>query len=163
MKRLLRTVVLLLAIAPLSFTRAADDFADIQQKIVSYKLDNGLTIILYARPAAPVISCVTYVKAGSVDEHVGITGIAHQLEHLAFKGTPFIGTKNFAAEQKAFTELDGLYEGIQAFDKNSPPACAMVSYRCSRNTPAPALPLRSSPPRSKKISPRWPKAGRKKA
>lgn len=120
MKRLLRTALLFLAVAPFVSGRAADDFADIQQKIVSYQLDNGLTIILYARPAAPVISCVTYVKAGSVDEHVGITGIAHQLEHLAFKGTPFIGTKNFAAEQKAFTELDGLYDGIQAFEQKLP-------------------------------------------
>jgi len=100
--------------------RAGEDFAAIQDKIVSYKMDNGLTVILYPRPAAPVISCVTYVKAGSVDEHVGITGIAHQLEHLAFKGTPFIGTKDYAAERKAFAELDALYTSIQAFEQKLP-------------------------------------------
>jgi len=100
--------------------RAADDFAAIQEKIVSYKMENGLTVILYPRPAAPVISCVTYVKAGSVDEHVGITGIAHQLEHLAFKGTPFIGTKDYAAERRVFGELDALYASIQTFEQKLP-------------------------------------------
>jgi predicted Zn-dependent peptidase len=97
-----------------------EEFADIQNKITSFKLDNGLTIILYARGTAPVISCVTYVKTGSVDEHVGITGIAHQLEHLAFKGTPSVGTRNFAAEQSAVTEIDKLYEKIQSFEQKLP-------------------------------------------
>lgn len=112
-------IVLVCAVVSI-FARAGDDFAAIQERIVSYKMENGLTVILYPRPAAPVISCVTYVKAGSVDEHVGITGIAHQLEHLAFKGTPFIGTKDYAAERKAFAELDILYAAIQTFEQKLP-------------------------------------------
>jgi predicted Zn-dependent peptidase len=99
---------------------AGEEFAEIQGKIQSFKLDNGLTIILYARGDAPVISCVTYVKTGSADEHVGITGIAHQLEHLAFKGTPNIGTKDFAAEQLATAEIDKLYSKIQDFEQKLP-------------------------------------------
>jgi predicted Zn-dependent peptidase len=110
--------VLLLSLCGLA--AGAEEFAEIQAKIVSFKLPNGLTVILYPRGDAPVISCVTYVRAGSVDETAGITGIAHQLEHLAFKGTPHLGTKDYAAEQAAFAELDGLYGEIQAFEKELP-------------------------------------------
>ncbi len=119
--RALAAIVLALATHSFSCcTAAEEEFADIQNKITSFKLDNGLTIILYSRGAAPVISCVTYVKTGSVDEHVGITGIAHQLEHLAFKGTPYVGTKNFALEQTAVAEIDKLYEKIQNFEQKLP-------------------------------------------
>ena len=94
----------------------AEEFAGIQAKIVSFTLENGLMVILYPRGDAPVIACVTYVKAGSVDEHTGITGIAHQLEHLAFKGTPNIGTKDYSAERAALDEIDKLYAEIQTFE-----------------------------------------------
>lgn len=92
--------------------QAAGDFAAIRARIVSFQLENGLRVILYPRGEAPVVSCVTYVQAGSVDEHAGITGIAHQLEHLAFKGTPSIGTKDAAAEAKVLAEIDARYDAI---------------------------------------------------
>jgi predicted Zn-dependent peptidase len=118
--RVLLTLLVLSGAALIPQLRAAEEYADIQNRIVSFKLDNGLTVILYPRPAAPVITCITYVKVGSVDEHVGITGIAHQLEHLAFKGTPYIGTTNYSAERTDFAELDGLYGKIQAFEQTLP-------------------------------------------
>jgi len=113
----LRLPALFLVLCPLWFgAAAAEEFAEIQARIVSFTLENGLTVILYPRGDALVISCVTYVKVGSVDEHAGITGIAHQLEHLAFKGTPNIGTKDYAAECAAMYEIDKLYDEIQAFE-----------------------------------------------
>ena len=113
-------IIPLVALMPAQVAAEEEEFAEIQNKIVSFKLDNGLTIILYARGTAPVISCVTYVKTGSVDEVAGITGIAHQLEHLAFKGTPHVGTRNFEAEKGAVAEIDKLYEKIQAFEQKLP-------------------------------------------
>jgi len=106
------------------FARGAEDetFAEIQGKISSFKLDNGLCVILFPRGYAPVVSCVTYVKVGSADEVTGITGVAHQLEHLAFKGTALVGTKDYAAEQKVLAELDVLYAKIQEFQSNLPAA-----------------------------------------
>jgi predicted Zn-dependent peptidase len=103
-------------------SRASETFNEVQKQIVSFKLDNGLTIILYKRGYAPVISCVTYVKAGSVDEWHGYTGIAHFLEHLAFKGTKKIGVQNPEAEAPLLAEIDGLYERIQGAQKTFPPA-----------------------------------------
>lgn len=95
--------------------RAAEgeaSFGEIQKKIVSFTLENGLRVILYPRGGAPVISCVTCVKTGSVDEGAGSSGIAHQLEHLAFKGTPHIGTQDYDAEKKVLGEIDALYDKI---------------------------------------------------
>lgn len=87
-------------------------FDEFQKRIVSFKLENDVRVILCPRGDAPVISCITYVKTGSVDEVAGITGIAHQLEHLAFKGTPRIGTTNYEAERKVLAEIDALYDKI---------------------------------------------------
>ncbi|MEI6231982.1 MAG: pitrilysin family protein [Planctomycetota bacterium] len=99
---------------------AEEEFGEFTKKVESFTLDNGLTIILYPRGDAPVISCVTYVKTGSTDEYVGITGLAHQLEHLAFKGTPFVGTNDYAAEKAALAEIDKLYVTIQALEQKVP-------------------------------------------
>lgn len=114
----LRTPMRLVVLALLGVAagvHAADDassFNEFQKKIVSFKLENGVRVILCPRGDAPVISCITYVKTGSVDEVAGITGIAHQLEHLAFKGTPRIGTTNYESERKVLAEIDALYDKI---------------------------------------------------
>jgi predicted Zn-dependent peptidase len=115
-----RSILTITALIVAGCCYAGEEFAEIQGKIQSFTLENGLTIILYARGDAPVISCVTYVKTGSADEYVGITGIAHQLEHLAFKGTGNLGTKDFAAEQTATAEIDKVYARIQEFEQKLP-------------------------------------------
>src|ERR1043165_5701996 len=118
MKRIVPAVFC--AILSLASRGADEEFSSFTKKIESFKLDNGLTIILYPRGDAPVISCVTYVKTGSTDEYVGITGIAHQLEHLAFKGTPFVGTNDYQGEKAAMAELDKLYGTIQMLEQKIP-------------------------------------------
>ena len=49
----------------------------------------------------PVFSFRTFVNVGSANEVRGITGLSHILEHMAFKGTSEIGTKDYKAELKA--------------------------------------------------------------
>ena len=56
-------------------------------------MDNGLTVIICERPGAPVFSFNTHVDAGSVQDPMGQTGLAHMFEHMAFKGTDKIGTR----------------------------------------------------------------------
>ena len=120
MSRMNVIAVLMLIICGFHLDARAEEFSEIQSKIVSFTLDNGLTVILYPRGDAPVVSCVTYVKTGSTDEYVGITGIALQLEHLAFKGTPFVGTNDYKSEQVALAEIDKLYGSIQALEQKVP-------------------------------------------
>ncbi|MCC6245287.1 MAG: insulinase family protein [Gemmatimonadaceae bacterium] len=64
-------------------------------------LPNGLTLLMRRDASAPVVAIVTHVKAGYFDEHDGIVGIAHVLEHMFFKGTPTRGVGAIARDTKA--------------------------------------------------------------
>jgi len=83
------------------------------ENLTEFKLNNGMKFIVLRRPQAPVVSFVTYADVGGVDEPVGKTGVAHFLEHLAFKGTDRIGTENYAKEKKLLDRLDKLAAQIQ--------------------------------------------------
>ncbi|MEM1392066.1 MAG: pitrilysin family protein [Cyanobacteria bacterium P01_H01_bin.150] len=83
------------------------------ENLTEFKLDNGMKFIVLRRPKAPVVSFVTYADVGGVDEPDGKTGVAHFLEHLAFKGTDRIGTKNYAREKRLLDRLDKLVAQIQ--------------------------------------------------
>ncbi len=97
--------VLLLAALP----AAAQDVASFEKHLTERKLPNGLTVLVYERPEAPVVSFFTYVGVGAAQEVPGITGIAHMFEHLAFKGTTRIGTSDYPAEKKALDLVDQTY------------------------------------------------------
>lgn len=81
----------------------------IQDKVHSFKLDNGMRFVVMERGDSPVVSFVTFVKVGSVDEVTGHTGIAHILEHMAFKGTKDIGTKDYKKEKGLLKQVDQAY------------------------------------------------------
>ena len=55
---------------------------------------------------------------GGVDEPDGKTGVAHFLEHLAFKGTKKIGTTNYRAEAKVLDKLDRLFAELKQAQKS---------------------------------------------
>ena len=82
-------------------------------KVTEFRLDNGLKFLVLERHRAPVVSFITYADVGGANEPDGKTGVAHFLEHLAFKGTTRIGTKDYKAEKKLFVLLDELFEQIQ--------------------------------------------------
>ena len=82
-------------------------------KVTEFRLDNGLKFLVLERHRAPVVSFITYADVGGANEPDGKTGVAHFLEHLAFKGTTRIGTKDYEAEKKLFARLDELFEQIQ--------------------------------------------------
>ncbi len=82
-------------------------------------LDNGLTIIMYKRGYAPVFSGIVSVRVGGSDEHVGKTGISHFFEHLAFKGTDKIGTRDYKKEKKLLNALEELSKKTDAGNKFS--------------------------------------------
>ncbi|NES80903.1 MAG: insulinase family protein [Moorea sp. SIO2B7] len=83
------------------------------ERVTEFNLDNGMKFIVLENHEAPVISFVTYADVGGVDEPDGKTGVAHFLEHLAFKGTKQIGTTNYPKEKKLLDRLDQLFYQIQ--------------------------------------------------
>ncbi len=89
----------------------------LEEGVQRWTLPNGMRVLFYRRTNAPVFAGEVWVRAGGVDERPGITGIAHFLEHMAFKGTKIIGTKDFAAEEPLLAELDQLLR--EAPDQNA--------------------------------------------
>ncbi len=110
MRRRLLPLLLLLMALPL----AAQDLASFEKRVTVKTLPNGLTIVLCRRPEAPVFSFFTMVDAGSAQDPLHETGLAHMMEHMAFKGTPDIGTKDYAAEKVALQKVEQTYSAYEA-------------------------------------------------
>lgn len=53
-----------------------------------FRLPNGLEVILAADARSPTVSCWVWYRIGSVNEHPGITGVSHWVEHMMFQGSP---------------------------------------------------------------------------
>ena len=104
--RILKLAVLLSLLTTFAL---AQDVASFEKRVTVKKLDNGLTIIICERPEAPVFSFFTLVDAGSAQDPMRATGLAHMFEHMAFKGTNTIGTTDFAAEKPALEKVEAAY------------------------------------------------------
>lgn len=93
---------------------AAQDLASFEARTTVHKLANGWTFLIVERPVAPVFSFCTFANVGSAQEVPGITGLAHMFEHMAFKGGPTVGTRDWEGEKKALAELEAAYQAMQA-------------------------------------------------
>src|SRR5215475_3501378 len=56
----------------------------------TFRLENGLRVLLLPDHRAPTVTVLTWYRVGSADEEPGRTGFAHLFEHLMFKGSPHI-------------------------------------------------------------------------
>lgn len=93
----------------------------IQFPVEKIVLDNGLTVILYEDHSVPMVSYHTWYRVGSKDEKPGVTGAAHMLEHMMFKGAKKYSGKQFdqilhanGITNNAFTSNDytGFYQNL---------------------------------------------------
>lgn len=78
-----------------------------------FLLDNGLRLIVKQDHRSPVVVTQIWYKAGSIDEVNGVTGVAHVLEHMMFKGTEKVPNGDFSKKiaaaggrENAFTSYD---------------------------------------------------------
>jgi len=102
--------ILALSLLFASLPALAQDIASFEKRITLKKLPNGLTLLVMERPEAPVFSGFTFVDAGSVQDPKNKTGLAHMFEHMAFKGTETIGTRNWPAEKAALAKVEQAYK-----------------------------------------------------
>jgi predicted Zn-dependent peptidase len=100
-------------IAAVAAPAAGQDLASFEKRTTVHTLANGWTFILVKRAEAPVFSFATIADVGGAQEVPGITGLAHMFEHMAFKGTPRIGTTDWAAEKEALAALETAYQAWQ--------------------------------------------------
>jgi predicted Zn-dependent peptidase len=105
---------LALLLALLTGTAPASVEKEMAGKVTELRLANGIQFLVMERHDAPVVSFVTYVDVGASNEIIGSTGLAHFFEHLAFKGTPEIGTNNYTEEKKLLDEMETVFRQILA-------------------------------------------------
>ncbi|MDZ7710666.1 MAG: pitrilysin family protein [Roseovarius sp.] len=102
MRRLIVALLLILPLGPL--------WAD---SVTSFSLDNGMEVVVIEDHRAPVVTQMVWYRTGSADEPPGLSGIAHFLEHLMFKGTETLAPGEFSStvarnggSDNAFTSYD---------------------------------------------------------
>ena len=102
-------------ILPLAFPSLArsQSLEAFEKRVTEHTLVNGWKFILVERPVAPVFAFMTRVNVGSAQEGAGVTGLAHMFEHMAFKGTPRLGTKDYQKEKPALKALEQAYLAYQ--------------------------------------------------
>ena len=102
MKKLLLSLVILLSVNALN--------AQINVKTTT--LDNGLKVVMCEEHSAPKVFGAVYVHAGSKNDPLDATGMAHYFEHIMFKGTDRIGTINWEAEKVYLDSIDIMYDKL---------------------------------------------------
>jgi predicted Zn-dependent peptidase len=103
--------LLMLVIASAAIVWSAGPGWAQQVAVEEFSLPNGMQFLLVPRTDQPnVVSAGWVARVGSVNERPGITGISHFFEHMMFKGTDTIGTRDpqkdarYRAEQKAIRD-----------------------------------------------------------
>lgn len=81
-------------------------------KTKTYHLDNGLKVVMCEDHSQPEVYGAVYVHAGSKNDPVEATGMAHYFEHIMFKGTDRIGTTNWEAEKVFLDSIDLMYDEL---------------------------------------------------
>ncbi len=87
--------------------------AGLADRVIEHHLPNGLTVLMVERHQAPVVSINFTFRVGGLDERTGETGIAHLFEHMAFKGTQTIGTRDFRQEKRLLEALERLNAAME--------------------------------------------------
>ena len=77
-----------LAFIAVALCVAAPPALSLDIDVTSFKLKNGMEVVVIPDHRAPVVTHMVWYKVGAADEPQGKAGIAHLLEHLMFKGTP---------------------------------------------------------------------------
>lgn len=105
-----RVLLILFIVGVISLSSV--EFENIANEIKEINLANGAKLLLIIDDTAPIIHCATVANVGGVNEVPGKTGIAHFLEHLAFKGTSTIGTKDYEAEKLILDQEDAVFDKL---------------------------------------------------
>jgi predicted Zn-dependent peptidase len=87
-------------------TAAPERRAGLEEKVIEHSLKNGMKLLMVERHTSPTVSAWIRFRVGSVDERSDERGLAHLLEHMLFKGTTTLGTKDYAAEKPILDRIE---------------------------------------------------------
>ena len=104
---------LLVAVMTLLFTSLAPG-ARAAPRATYFKLANGMEVVVIPDTRAPVVTHMVWYRVGAADEPPGISGIAHFLEHLMFKGTDKIKPGDYSKIVSRLGGQDNAFTGHDA-------------------------------------------------
>ncbi|MDT8421071.1 MAG: pitrilysin family protein [Desulfuromonadales bacterium] len=81
-------------------------------KVREHRLDNGLTLLMVERHLSPTVAAYITFRVGGVHESSRQRGAAHLLEHMLFKGTRTLGTKDYEKEKPLLEEIERVGSAI---------------------------------------------------
>jgi predicted Zn-dependent peptidase len=99
----------LLLLFPCLLTAAEKPRIEVQE----LTLPNGMRFLLFERHESPTVAAGWLAHVGSVNEREGITGISHLFEHMMFKGTRTIGTKDIQADLRIIDEQEKIQDEMR--------------------------------------------------
>jgi predicted Zn-dependent peptidase len=103
MKAVQRILLLALCLSLLAPLAWGEGLAD---KVREHTLKNGMKLLLVERHTSPTVAAWIRFRVGSVDERSDERGLAHLLEHMLFKGTKTLGTKDYTAEKPLLDKIE---------------------------------------------------------
>ncbi len=92
----------------------------LKSNVVTRQLPNGITVVLLNRGYAPTLAFEIAFRVGSSDESYRYIGAAHMLEHMLFKGTDRLGTKDFKKEKRILQRIEAIGETLDYLRLTSP-------------------------------------------
>lgn len=105
---------ILLIITLLALSVSGIHAATLEEKVVEHTMKNGMKLLLMERHTSPTVAAWIRFRVGSADERSDERGIAHLLEHMLFKGTTTLGTKDFAAEKPILDAIEVTAQALTA-------------------------------------------------
>jgi len=99
-------IVILMGLAP--FVQPPPLAQTLENKVKEFDLENGMKFLVVERHEAPVAFFAVACNVGSANEGPNITGISHLIEHMMFKGTELMGTKDYKKEVPYLRQTDEL-------------------------------------------------------
>jgi len=96
------------------------EMTDLESRVVEETLSNGMRVIVLPRRQSPTVSLSMQFRVGSAQEAEGASGLAHLLEHMMFKGTRTLGTRDWATERPLLERIEAIVDDLDTERRRGP-------------------------------------------
>ena len=113
-------ILVLLVITTDNYSAEIDTSKYLKERVVEKKLKNGITLLMMDRGFSSTLAFHISFRVGSVDESYNTSGAAHILEHMLFKGTSTLGTRDYNKERPILERIEAIGETIDRLRLENP-------------------------------------------
>lgn len=121
---------LLLALAPRSAAQEVP--AELRDRVVEHRLENGWRFLLLPRADAPTIAFETWVDSGAATDPDGASGLANLTKNLLFKGSDRVGTLDWEAEEAALSAVEQARQELDRLEQEDAPTAEALATALRR-------------------------------